>query len=201
MYIIEGFLIGLLTLFVIGPVAFILVNATVKSGLKSGFNVSLGIFLGDAIYASLIAFFGLSVIQGNHFLNNYLSIIGFVILFGFGLSYLFKTKNISLKNKPTNFTHIQNFTKGFSVNFFNPFVLGFWVLIAKYGFEKYQDKGTYFLLSLVFGILVIDIVKVFLAKKLTPLLNSKKIFLIYKISGILMILFSFRILYHYLSTQ
>lgn len=199
MDIIEGFLIGLTTLFIIGPVVFILINATIRSGFKSGIGVSLGIFLGDAIYASIISFFGINILQESHFLNKYLAIIGFIILFGFGLFYMLKTKNIDLINKPTNLTHFQNFMKGFSVNFFNPFVLGFWVLIAKYGFEKYQNDGMYFLFSLVLGILTIDIVKVILAKKLTPLLNSKKIFLIYKISGVLMILFSFRILYHYLS--
>ncbi|PHR70857.1 MAG: lysine transporter LysE [Lutibacter sp.] len=200
MDILEGFLIGLTTLFIIGPVVFILINATIRNGFKSGFGVSLGIFLGDIIYTSIISFFGVNILLENHFLNEYLGIIGFLILFGFGVSYILKTKNIELKNKVSNLTHFQNFIKGFSVNFFNPFVLGFWVLIAKYGFEKYQENGSYFLFSLVFGILTIDIVKVILAKKLTPLLNSKKIFLIYKVSGILMILFSFRILYHYITT-
>lgn len=199
MYLLEGFIIGLATLFIIGPVVFILINATIQSGFKSGVGVSLGIFLSDILYASIISFFGIRILQENSFLNNYISIIGFVILFGFGLFYIRKTKNIELKNKVTNLTHFQNFIKGFSVNFFNPFVLAFWVLIAKYGFEKYQDNGIYFLFSLVFGILTIDIVKVILSKKLTPLLNSKKIFLVYKISGILMILFSFRILYHYIT--
>lgn len=199
MYLLEGFLIGLATLLVVGPVVFILINATIKSGFKSGLGVSLGIFLSDVLYASIISFFGIRILQENEFLNNYLSIIGFTILFGFGFFYILKTKNIELKNKVSNLTHFQNFIKGFSVNFFNPFVLGFWILITKYGFEKYQENGIYFLFSIVFGILTIDIVKVILAKKLTPLLNSKKIFLIYKISGILMILFSFRVLYSFLT--
>ena len=75
MDIIEGFLIGLTTLFIIGPVVFILINATIRSGFKSGFGVSLGIFLGDAIYASIISFFGINILQESHFLNKYLAII------------------------------------------------------------------------------------------------------------------------------
>ncbi len=199
MYFLEGLLIGLATLFIIGPVVFILINATIQNGYKSGIGVSLGIFLSDAIYASIISFFGINALLDNIFLNKYLGIIGFVILFGFGLSYTFKNKKIEVKNTSSKLTHFQNFLKGFSVNFFNPFVLGFWVLIAKYGFGKFHENGSYFLLALVLGILIIDLVKVFLSKKIIPLLNSNKIFLIYKISGILMILFSFRILYRFLT--
>lgn len=199
MYVIEGLAIGLATLFVIGPVVFILVNATIQNGYKSGIGVSLGIFLSDAIYASIISFFGINTLLDNPFLNKYLGIIGFVILFSFGLTYIFKNKKITFNNNATNLTHFQNFLKGFSVNFFNPFVLGFWTLIAKHGFDKYQDNGFYFLFALVLGILMIDLVKVFLSKKLIPLLNSTKLLFVYKISGVLMILFSFRILYGYLT--
>jgi threonine/homoserine/homoserine lactone efflux protein len=197
MYILEGFLIGLVTLFIIGPVLFILVNATLQNGLKSGISVAFGIFLSDLIYA-ILCVKGLSSLINNPFLDRYLSLIGFVILFIFGLVYALKKENIDINTiDKSNKTHFQNFLKGFSINFFNPFVLSFWILLSKHGFDSYNNKTIYFLLSLVFGILVIDIVKAFLAKRLHPLLNSKKIFFFYKISGFLMILFSFRILYHY----
>lgn len=199
MHILEGFLIGLATLFVIGPVVFILTDATIKSGFKSGLGVSLGIFLSDVLYTSIISFFGIKILLDIEFLNQYLGIIGFIIVFGFGVSYLLKPKNIEVKSNTSNLTHFQNFIRGFSVNFFNPFVFGFWTLIAKYGFEKYDSNGTYFLFSLAIGILVIDIVKVILAKKITPFITSNKILWFYKISGVLMILFSFRILYYYIS--
>jgi len=196
MYILEGFLIGLATLFIIGPVLFILINATLKNDLKSGIAVAFGIFLGDLIYA-ILCIKGLTKLLNSPFLNKYLSLIGFIILFGFGLIYTLKKHKPILKISTTK-THFQNFLKGFSINFFNPFVVSFWVLISKYGTDKYETNVIYFLIALVFGILIIDIVKVFLAKKLDTLINSKKIFLFYKISGIIMILFSFRILYHFL---
>ncbi len=199
MFFLEGLAIGLATLFMIGPVVFILINATIQNGVKSGISVSFGIFFSDTIYVLLISFFGINLLLDNPILNKYLGLIGFLILLGFGLTYTLKKEKIALKST-SNLTHFQNFIKGFSVNFFNPFVLGFWVLIAKYGFDKYQENGSYFLFSLVSGILVIDLAKVFLSKKLIPLLNSNKIFLIYKISGIVMLLFSFRVLYRFLTT-
>lgn len=198
MFIIEGLLYGLATLFIIGPVVFILINATLQNGMKSGFAVAIGIFLGDLIYA-VICIKGLDKVINNSFLDNYLSIIGFIILFGFGLTYIIKKEKPIIKKKSSNKTHFQNFLKGFSINFFNPFVLSFWVLISKYGTNKYENHVLYFLIALVFGILIIDIIKVYLAKKLDSLLNSKKIFMFYKISGLVMILFSFRVLYHYLT--
>ncbi len=200
MFFLEGLAIGFATMFFIGPVVFILINATIQNGIKSGIAVSFGIFLSDAIYVILISFFGINLLLNNPILNKYLGIIGFIILLGFGLTYAFKKEKVVIKNNTSNLTHFQNFIKGFSVNFFNPFVLGVWILIAKYGFDKYQENGSYFLFSIVLGILIIDFVKVFLSKKLIPLLNSNKIFLIYKISGMVMILFSFRILYRFLTT-
>ncbi len=195
MFVFEGLLYGFATLFIIGPVLFILVNATLQNGIKSGFSVAFGIFLGDLFYAILIIK-GLNSLINNSFLDTYLSLIGFGILFGFGITYLLK-KEKKIDANRSNKTHFQNFFKGFSINFFNPFVVSFWVLIGKYGETKYENKAVYFLITLVFGILIMDIIKVLLSKKLHSFFNSKKLFLFYKISGSVMILFSFRILYHF----
>lgn len=118
MFFIEGFFIGLTTLFLVGPVVFILVNATVKNGLKAGFSVAIGIFISDLIYA-LLSINGLSYILKNSILDKYLSIIGFVLLLSFGINYLLKKVNAN-NSQNGNSTNIQNFITGFSINFFNP---------------------------------------------------------------------------------
>jgi len=198
MYIIEGLLIGFATLFIVGPVVIILINATLKNGTKSGLAVIFGIFFSDLIYAYLSAN-GLANILNNTFLNKNISIIGFLILFGFGISYLLKKEALP-DEKPTNIkkTVFQNFLKGFSVNLFSPFVLSFWVLLSKYGLDKYPFHATYFVFSIVFGVLIIDFLKVFLAKKLDRFLHSNRLFLFYRIAGIAFIIFSLRLLYHFL---
>lgn len=199
MAILEGLLIGLATLFIVGPVVFILINATFQNGIKSGISVALGIFLSDLIFA-ILCVTSLESFLNNDFLGKYLSIIGFVILFSFGCSYLLKKQQINIKDtKTTTKTYFQNFIKGFSINFFNPFVFSFWILISKYGMNKYSDNLSYFLLSIVLGVLLIDVIKVSLAKKIHPLVSSKKMHIFYKISGMVMLLFSFRIVYHYIS--
>ena len=195
MHIIEGFLIGLSTLFVVGPVVFVLINATLTDGNKSGFAVAFGIFVSDFVFA-LLAINGLNRFLKTDFLSHYLGLIGFFILFGLGLSYLLKieTPVIGL-DKIGHKTIFQNFIKGFSINFFNPFVLGFWVLLGEYGKDKYSNNALSFLMAMVFGILIIDFVKVILSKKLIPIIKSNKILLFYKIVGIIILLFSFRMLY------
>ena len=198
MHIIEGFLIGLATLLIVGPVVFILINATLINGTKSGISVAIGILVGDFIFA-LLCINGLNSYLNNAFFNTYLSLIGFVILFGFGLTYILKKENLLFqKTDIGSKTHFQNFLKGFSINFFNPFALSFWILLSKYGSNKYDSNVALFLFAIVVGVLSIDLIKVFLSKKLSPFLNSKKLIVFYKISGIIMILFSFRILYHFL---
>ncbi|MEE9349063.1 MAG: LysE family transporter [Flavobacteriaceae bacterium] len=197
MFFIEGFFIGLATLFVVGSVALILINATFKNGIKSGIAVAIGIMLGDLIYA-VLAHKGLKTIIDSPFLTKYIGIIGFVILFVFGILSIFKKQAVNDTTIVSNKTHFTNFIKGFSVNFFNPFVLGFWILLSKYGKDKYAENSLYFLLAIVFGVLVIDFAKVFLAKRLLPLIKSNKMTLFNKISGVVLLLFSFRILYEVL---
>ena len=194
MHVLSGFGIGLMTLFVVGPVVFVLINATINNGLKSGMSVAFGIFISDLIYA-VFSLKSVDTLINISFLDRYLSIIGFVILFSFGIVYLLKKENTALK-VASNKTHIQNFIQGFSINFFNPFVFSFWILLAKRSVNAYNVKALEFLLALVFGVLVIDLAKVFLAKKLNPLINSNRIIRFYKVSGIVMILFSLQILYY-----
>lgn len=198
MHILEGFFIGLATIIFIGPVLFILINASINNGTVSGFSVALGIIIGDIIFA-FISFNGVSLFLDNNYYNNVLSIIGILILFFMGFVYLFK-KEITFNSNviSSNKTHFQNFLKGFAINFFNPFVFAYWILFSKYAENKFGGNAAFFIAAMIFGVFLIDLFKVFLSKNLIPFLNSKRLLFFYKIAGLIMIFFALRILFYFL---
>lgn len=195
MYLLEGLFLGFASLLLVGPVVFVLINASVQNGIKSGISVALGIIFGDIIY-TIACYKSLAFIIDNETFISVLSYAGFIILFGLGLVYtfkkhaLFKQKDYAVKKD-----YFNNFLKGFSVNFINPFVLSVWLLVVKYAKTNHAEHSIQFMIAVLLGIFIIDIVKVILSKKLIHFISSEKLQLFYKISGIIMILFSFRILY------
>ena len=68
MYIIQGLLLGFASVLLIGPVVFVLINASAKSSIKSGISVAIGIIVGDIIY-TIACFKGLSYIIDNMYFN------------------------------------------------------------------------------------------------------------------------------------
>lgn len=199
MYLIEGLFLGFASILLIGPVVFILINASIYNGKKAGISVALGIILGDIIY-TIACFKGLDYITNSETFNTYVSYIGFVILFSLGLIYTFK-KHRKVNEKDFNPKNelLLNFIKGFSINFFNPFVLSVWLFVANYAKTNFSDESVSFLAAALLGIFLIDLAKVFLSKYLKDFISSNKLMIFYKISGIIMILFSLRILYFLIS--
>ncbi|WP_027391990.1 LysE family translocator [Aquimarina latercula] len=196
MSFIEGFFIGIAMIIFVGPVFFLLLNSSFQYGLKAGFSVAFGIIVSDFICV-LLCYYGLSTfmtVTQNQF---WIGIIGSVILFGLGINYLLKkaviTSNISISSKKwTSF-----FIKGFSVNFFNPFVFIVWIGVFKYGYEKYSDSIALlvFLIAVLSGILTTDLLKVFLSDKLKPFISPYRLKIFFRITGVVLLIFSFRLAY------
>ncbi|WP_108803858.1 LysE family translocator [Aquimarina sp. Aq107] len=196
MSFIEGFFIGIAMIIFVGPVFFLLLNSSFQYGLKAGFSVAFGIIVSDVICV-LLCYYGLSTFMTATQNQFWIGIIGSVILFGLGINYLLKkaviTSNISISSKKwTSF-----FIKGFSVNFFNPFVFIVWIGVFKYGYEKYSDSIALlvFLIAVLSGILTTDLLKVFLSDKLKPFISPYRLKIFFRITGVVLLIFSFRLAY------
>ncbi|WP_405207380.1 LysE family translocator [Aquimarina sp. LLG6339-5] len=196
MSFIEGFFIGIAMIIFVGPVFFLLLNSSFQYGLKAGFSVAFGIIVSDVICV-LLCYYGLSTFMTATQNQFWIGIIGSVILFGLGISYLLKkaviTNDISINSKKwTSF-----FIKGFSVNFFNPFVFIVWIGVFKYGYEKYSDSIALlvFLIAVLSGILTTDLLKVFLSDKLKPFISPYRLKIFFRITGVVLLIFAFRLAY------
>ncbi len=188
MAFLEGYLIGLGLVVLIGPVLFTLLESTLQYGFKSGMAVTLGIFVSDVICVLLCAFGAAPFFQN---VNNqfYIGLIGAAILVSFGLRFLLKPpldfgKDIRLKAAD----FLGFFTKGFIVNFVNPIVFLIWISIiglasGKYGYNR--ELGFYMSGALL-GILTTDTLKTIFAHQIKRILKPNIFRWIYKVIGILL---------------
>ncbi len=196
MSFLEGFAIGLGMIIFVGPVFFLLLNSSFQWGTKAGVAVALGIIASDIVCVAL-CYYGLSSFINADSNQFWIGIIGSVILFILGINYLLKKARIT-SEVIINTRGLQTFfIKGFSVNFFNPFVFVVWIGVFQYGKTKYPDHGLFFafLVAVLAGILTTDLLKVFLSKKLKKFISPKRLTIFFKVTGVVLILFSIRLLY------
>jgi len=195
MSIITGFLFGLSTLLFVGPVLFYLLKSTIESGFKAGVAVSLGILLGDAIYVAL-ALFGTESLINQLEYQKWFALFGGIILLTIGLKYVLKPNlNTEVNGKLKNKRYIAYFVNGFLINFVNPFVFVVWLGFKAYNTAHYSFNET--VVSLIVTLLVIlatDILKSYFSNRLASLIKPDKMRRLTTLFGVLMVLFSIRLI-------
>lgn len=193
----DGFLVGLALIILIGPVFFTLLKTSLQYGVVAGSLVALGIFVSDAL-AVILCVFGASVYLKSDDSKFYLSLVGGVVLIALGVRYFLKRKKAEEETIQLNAKHfIGFFSKGFLVNFVNPFVFAVWIGIIKvagdkHGFDK--DLALY-LAGTLLAIFSTDMTKVFLAAKIKNILKPEILFVLYKIIGVCLILLGLRLFF------
>jgi threonine/homoserine/homoserine lactone efflux protein len=194
---IEGAILGLTLSVLFGPALFALLQTSIHRGFRSGAWLALGISISDVTLVFLCFIGALQILSNDH--NRlFFGIVSGFLLIGFGIATY--NRKIHIKNnqdgveekKPGWFTFVL---KGFFLNITNPFAWIFWMgatvgVTSNYG-EK-TDDAILFFSGVLFTIIVTDVLKVYIAKRLKRYLNPQNISKINKFVGIL--LFSFGII-------
>lgn len=195
--ILLGILLGLSTLLFIGPVFFYLLKSSLENGFKAGLLVAIGIIIGDIICV-LLAVYGMGSYFENPIFQKWFASLGAVLLLFFGLNYLLKPKDSSDKEgKFESKKPIIYFINGFLINFINPFVFAVWFGFYTLNISKFEniDLVKISLGITLLTIFITDIIKAYFANKLSQFVHSKKLKIAYKITGIIMLVFSIRLIY------
>ena len=196
----TGILLGLSTLLFIGPVFFYLIKSTLEHGIFAGVSVAIGIIIGDIIYVFLVIA-ELSVFLNRAQYQKWFALLGGLLLLILGLKYIFKPRLIErVQGRFVSNSLLKYTINGFLLNFVNPFVLVVWVGFFSINQSKFQDNSSV-IISLIITLLVIfatDCLKVLFAQKLKPYIKKEKLKLVYKIFGVIMVLFGIRLLLNYL---
>ncbi len=193
---------GLFLSFMIGPVFFILIETSITKGFKAAFVFDFGVIVADMVFIA-IAYLGSYRLIQNLKDKPSLFIFGGMVMLVYGfISFLNlkKIKGIKYKFEKTDMTkknYFKLFLKGFFLNIINIGVLGFWLaIIISVGpkLDLQPFRMLTFFTTVIISYLLVDCVKMLLAKqlksKLTPLniLKIKKgICVVLMIFGLILI--------------
>lgn len=195
--LIEGIKVGLIVCFMIGPMFFALLQASVERGFRAGAILGMGIWSSDLIYIATV-YWGLAYIEElikDDQVTTIVGIIGGVLLIIFGGVALWVKPNLqkALDNHPEGGTPYLGFwLKGFLLNIFNPFTLFFWLGIMSTVMTQEQldhSQAPLFFSGIIGTIMATDLTKVLLAKTIRRVMQPVHILWLRRVSGIALVIF------------
>lgn len=198
--ILEGISMGLLLSLMVGPVFFTLITASMEQGFRYASVLALGILISDLIYVG-ITYFGISLLTESPMIEKTLGYAGGAILVGFGISFWRKKQSERPSSGGIPLPKAKKrtaFAKGFGINGINPFVMLFWISIAsmitlKSSWSKSDVFSYYF--GLLFTVFGIDLLKAFVAGKLSHLMTPRLRMILNKGVGVLVCYFGLKMIW------
>ncbi|MCW2117974.1 LysE family translocator [Flavobacterium sp. 7A] len=195
--ILAGIPWGIFLSFMIGPVFFILLETSIVKGFRAALVFDLGVVLADAIFIT-IAYLGSYRMIKSLEDKPSLFIFGGIVMLAYGIiSFLslHKEKRINTKeidNEIIKKNYLSLFIKGFFLNIINIGVLGFWLaIIISIGpkMEMQPSRMITFFITVIITYLVIDSIKIVLAKQLKSKMIPSNILKIKQGISIVLMLF------------
>lgn len=195
--ILAGLPWGLFLSFMVGPVFFILLETSITKGFRAAMVFDLGVVLGD------IFFIGIAYLGSYRLIQSLkdkpaLFIFGGIIMLAYGIISFVKLK----KGEKINDEEIDRdiikrnygslFIKGFLLNVINIGVLGFWLaVIISVGpkLEMQNSRMITFFTSVIITYLLVDCIKILLAKQLKSKMTPTNILKIKKVISIVLMIF------------
>ncbi|NJB71465.1 threonine/homoserine/homoserine lactone efflux protein [Saonia flava] len=183
--------LGFILSFIIGPVFFVLLETSATKGFRAAVSFDLGVILADAIFI-LTAYFSSFQLLENLSNQPGLFVFGGVILLIYGVTTFFKNdpKENDKKIKISK-NYLGLFVKGFLLNFINIGVLVFWlgiIIVVGPSLDNDPKRIVTFFSAMLAAYFVTDIFKILLAKQLKRKLTSKRIVLLKKGLGIILVI-------------
>jgi len=194
--ILAGLPWGLFLSFMVGPVFFILLETSITKGFRAAIVFDLGVVLGDIFFIAIAYLGSYRLIQSLKD-KPALFIFGGIIMLAYGIISFIKLKNVEkIDDEEIDRDIIKRnygslFIKGFLLNVINIGVLGFWLaVIISVGpkLEMQNSRMITFFTSVIVTYLLVDCLKILLAKQLKTKMTPTNIIKIKKgISIVLMI--------------
>ena len=174
---------GIILALTVGPVFFVLLETSITKGFRCALSFDLGVILADIIFI-LIAFFSTSKILDKVKDDPNLLVFGGVLLAVYGVISFIKTSKSYRKifrehhSMVIKKNYVELFFKGFLLNFINIGVLGGWiaVIILAKSITSSTNGVIAFITTALITYLLVDLLKIFLAKKLKKRLTPRVIF-------------------------
>lgn len=186
----------MLSLVFIGPIFFLLIETSFSRGPKHAIALDVGVVLADilCIVAAYFASADIVYLIDKH--PGFYRITA-MIIFVYGI-YMMVTKtqmHIPNEDKFINQNYFKTFLNGFLFNLLNVGVILFWLVTVISVRNQYPDTSgfTLYLGIVIATYLVVDMIKIFLAKQFHYKLTQNLANAIRRGVGIILIIFSFLI--------
>lgn len=195
--IVTGIPWGIFLSFMIGPVFFILIETSITKGFRAALTFDLGVVLGDVFFIG-IAYLGSYRLISSLKDKPALFIFGGILMVAYGIiSFVKLKKQAKIQYEAIDDEIIKKnygslFIKGFFLNIINIGVLGFWLaIIISVGpkLEMQTSRMVTFFSSVIVSYLLIDCLKIVLAKQLKSKLTPTNILKIKKGISVVLIVF------------
>lgn len=194
--VVTGFILSVM----FGPVFFVLLETSIRRGVRAALAFDAGVLVSDIIYI-LIAYIFYSEVaalaQGEN--KELLKILGGCLFMAYGAISFFKKPKDQKQDDFGNTIHnsrdyIMLFVKGLVLNLANPMVIFYWFSVMALGAKENYDPDipapmliyTAVLLAVFFSI---DVLKILGAKKLRPFITNSVLTSLNRIIGTILFIF------------
>ena len=194
-FFLQGILLGLTLAILLGPIFVTLIQLALEKGARAGIVASTGVWVSDVLIVVLSYFFvhRIKTIVEDATFTYWMGLLGGFILIVFGLGAVLKKVEIKFSDqKYTTNDYLGFWLKGFLVNTVNPFTFVFWIgVISTYviGSKITNAEAIVFFTSIISVIIITDVIKVLLAKRIRTKLKQNHFNIFSKVAGIGLILF------------
>jgi threonine/homoserine/homoserine lactone efflux protein len=202
----KGILLGISLSFMIGPLLFTIIQASLEDGFKAGFLVAVGMWLSDVLFMAMILL-GLAQLSALNVLVDYkdiISIVGGIVILSFGIGSILASQKAARLADAFEKDHTMAtmhqiskpksvyFFRGFLLNSINPGTIFFWLGLITAAILPNQWAKTdlyWFFSGLLLALIVTDLLKIYAAKKLKQILTPHHIRKIQTGIGAVLVLF------------
>lgn len=197
--VVTGFILSIM----IGPAFFVLLETSIRRGVRAALAFDAGIFISDLIYilVAYIFYSEVAALAEGEQNESLLKILGGCFLMVFGAISFFKKPKDQKQDDFGNTIHnsrdyIMLFVKGLVLNLANPLLIFYWFSVMTFATKQENNAHIQaplfiYISALLFVYFAIDFLKIMGAKKLRPFITNSVLTSLNRITG--SILFTFGI--------
>jgi threonine/homoserine/homoserine lactone efflux protein len=193
--IIEGLFLGLVLSLLAGPIFFLLVETSIRHGVKAALMFDFGVLVSDIVFIAIALIFYREIVDLQQH-EKALAVVGGSVFLCFGLFTIFrhsnKKKTIGSDIPVTKKNHLRQFIKGFVMNIMNIGVLFYWfsvLMFARITKEYDNSQILAFMISILVCYFSIDVLKIIGAGQLKKVITPAVLKNVNVVTGFLMLLF------------